>query len=88
MPDSDETLKGHLKGQCQGIRLTSHNAFTALVETEETRIKIEGEKSPFKPLPPTKLDNIFIRVVDLTKEIHTDQTGLISDRSTVTMFAR
>ncbi len=26
MPDSDETAKGHLKGQCQGIRSTKHNA--------------------------------------------------------------
>jgi len=75
MPDSDESLKGHLKGQRQGIRLTKHNAFTALVETEETKIKIERENSPFKPLPPTKLDDIFIHVGDLTEEIHTDQTG-------------
>jgi len=75
MPDSDETAKGHLKGQRQGIGSTKHNAFTALVEQEETRIKIEGESSPYKPLPPTKLDDIFICVVDLTDEIHTDQTG-------------
>jgi hypothetical protein len=75
MPDSDETAKGHLKGQRQGIRSTKHNAFTALVEQEETRIKIEGESSPYKPLPPTKLNDIFMRVVDLTDEIHTDQTG-------------
>ena len=40
MPDSDKTLKGHLKGQRQGIGSTKHNAFTALVKTEETRIKI------------------------------------------------
>jgi len=46
-----------------------------LVEKEETRIKIEGESSPYKPLPPTKLNDIFVRVVDLTNEIHTDQTG-------------
>jgi len=75
MPDSDETLKGHLKGQCQGIRSTKHNAFTALVETEDTRIKIEEENSPFIPLPHTKLDDIFICVADLTEEIHTDQMG-------------
>ena len=77
MPDSDKTAKGHLKGQCKGIRSTKHNAFTALVEQEqeETRIKIEGESSPYKPLPTTKLNDIFIRVVDLTDEIHTDQTG-------------
>ena len=43
MPDSDETAKGHLKGQRQGIRSTKHNDFTALVEQEETRIKIKGE---------------------------------------------
>jgi hypothetical protein len=75
MPDSDKTAKGHLKGQRQGIRSTKHNAFTALVKQEETRTKIEGESSPHKPLLPTKLDDIFIRVVELTKEIHTDQTS-------------
>ena len=75
MPDSDKTAKGHLKGQRQGIRSTKHYVFTALVEREETRIKIEGESSPHKPLPPTKLDDIFIHMVDLTEEIHTDQTG-------------
>ena len=75
MPDSDKMAKGHLKGQRQGIRLTKHNALTALVEQEETRIKIKGESSPYKLLPPTELDDIFIRVVDITDEIHTDQTG-------------
>ena len=69
MPDSDETAKG--------IRSTKHNAFTALVETEETRIKIEGESSPFKPLPATKFNDIFVCMVDLTDEIHTDQTGAV-----------
>jgi hypothetical protein len=75
MPDSDETVKGHLKGQCQGIRSTKHNAFTALVEAAATRLKIEGESSPIKPLPPTKFNDIFVRMVDLTDEIHTNQTG-------------
>ena len=74
MPDSDEMANSHLKGQRQGIRSTKHNAFTALVEQGETRIKIEGESSPYKLLPPTKLNDIFIRVVDLTNEIHTNQT--------------
>ena len=75
MPDSDKTTKGHLKGKRQGIRSTKHNAFTALAETEETRIKIKGESSLLKPLPPTKFTNIFVRIVDLTDEIHTYQTG-------------
>ena len=75
MPDSDKTAKGHLKGQRQGIRSTKHNSFTALVKQEETRIKIEGESSPYKPLPPTKLNDIFMCMVDLTNEIYTNQTG-------------
>jgi hypothetical protein len=38
--------------------------------------KIKGESSPFRPLPPTKLNNIFMRVEDLNEEIHTtNQTG-------------
>jgi hypothetical protein len=75
MPDADKTAKGHLKGQRQGIRSTRQKAVTALIKTEEARIKIEGESSPFKPLPPTTLNGIFVRVEDLTNEIHTDQTG-------------
>ncbi len=81
MPDSDETAKGHLKGQRQGIRLTKNKAFEKLLEDEETRIKIEGESSPFQPLPPTKCNDMFVRVVVLTKEIHTNQTGAIPHTS-------
>jgi hypothetical protein len=75
IPDSDETAKGHLKGQQQGIRSTKNKAFKKLLEDEETRIKIEGESSPFQPLPPTKCNDMFVRVVDLTEEIHTNQNG-------------
>ncbi len=39
------------------------------------RIKIKGESSPFCPLPPTKLNDIFVRVEDLNEEIHINQTG-------------
>jgi hypothetical protein len=75
MPDSDETAKRHLKGQQQGIWSTKNKAFKKLLEDEEMRIKIKGESSPFQPLPPTKCNDMFIRVVDLTEEIHTNQTG-------------
>ena len=75
MPDSDETTKGHLKGQRQGIRSTKQRAFERLLEGEETRIKIEGENSPFHQPLPTKLNDMFVQVTDLTEEIHTDQTG-------------
>jgi hypothetical protein len=71
MPDLDETAEGHLKGQCQGIQSTKHK----LIEVEEARIKIKGDSSPFRPLPPTKLNNIFVHVEDLNKEIHTNQMG-------------
>jgi hypothetical protein len=46
-----------------------------MIEVEEARIKIKGESSPFRPLPPTKLNNIFVHVEDLNEEIHTNQTG-------------
>ena len=75
MPDLDESAKGHLKGQHQGVRSTKQKAFEKMIEVEEARIKIEGESSPFRPLPPTKLNDIFVRVEDLNEEIHTNQTG-------------
>ena len=46
-----------------------------MIEVEEARIKIEGDSSPFRPLPPTKLNDIFVHVEDLNEEIHTNQTG-------------
>jgi hypothetical protein len=75
MPDSNETSKGHLKGQRQGIHSTKNKAFTALIEAAEKRIMIKGEKAQIQPLPPTKLNDMFTTIVDLTEEIHTDQTG-------------
>ncbi len=75
MPDLDEAAKGHLKGQCQGVRLTKQKAFKKMIKVEEARIKIKGESSSFHPLPPTKLNDIFMCMEDLNEEIHTNQTG-------------
>jgi hypothetical protein len=50
-PDSDETIKGHLKGQRQGIRLTKQVALEKIIENKEVRINIEGEGSPFHQIP-------------------------------------
>jgi hypothetical protein len=50
-------------------------AFEKMIEVEEARIKIKGDSSPFHPLPPTKLNDIFVQVEDLNEEIHTNQTG-------------
>ena len=75
-PDSDETIKGHLKGQRQGIRSTKQVALEKILENEEVRIKIEGEGSPFHQIPTiSKTHEAFFRVDDLTDSIHTDQTG-------------
>ncbi len=50
-------------------------AFEKMIKVEEGRVKIKGDSSPFRPLPPTKLNEIFVRVEDLNEEIHTNQTG-------------
>ncbi len=76
MPDSDETAKGHLKGQRQQwFRSTKQKAFEKMIKVEELRIKVKRESSPFHSLPPTKLNDIFVCVEDLNEEIHTNQTG-------------
>ncbi len=46
-----------------------------MIKVEEARIKIKGESSPFHPLPPTRLKNMFVRMEDLNEEIHINQTG-------------
>jgi hypothetical protein len=65
MPDLDETSKGHLKGQRRGIRSMKQKAFEKMNMVEEARIKIKGDSSPFHPLPPAKLNDIFVQVEDL-----------------------
>ncbi len=47
MPDSNETIKGHIKGQRQGIRSTRVNNVTSYDKDEDedtVRIKIKGEE--------------------------------------------
>ena len=53
-PDSDERIKGHLKGQHQGICSTKQVALDKIIENKEVRIKIEGEGPPFHQIPITK----------------------------------
>jgi hypothetical protein len=75
-PDSDKTIKGHLKGQRQGIGSTKQVALEKIIENEEVRIKIEGEGSPFHQIPIiSKTHEAFFRVDDFTNSIQTDQTG-------------
>jgi hypothetical protein len=52
-PNSNKTVKGHLKGQCQGIQFTKQKALEKIIENEIVRIKIKGKKSPFHHIPLT-----------------------------------
>jgi hypothetical protein len=74
-PNSDKTVKGHLKGQQQGIRSTKQKALEKIIENKTVRIKIEGKKSPFHHIPITKTHEAFFRIEDLSDSIHTNQTG-------------
>ena len=71
-PDSDETQKGHMKGQRQGVRSTKQKN---LVESEITaNIKVEPGMT-VTLLPAKRSNDIFVRVEDLAESIHSDQTG-------------
>ncbi len=74
-PDSDKTIKKHLKSQHQGIHSTKQIALEKIIENEQVRIKIEGENSHFHHIPITKTHEAFFRIKDLSDSIHTDQTG-------------
>jgi hypothetical protein len=54
-PDLDKTVKGHLKGQRQGICSTKHKALDFFLENKTVRIKIEGKDSPCHHILITKL---------------------------------
>jgi hypothetical protein len=74
-PDLDKTVKGHLKGQRQGIQSTKQNKLDKIIENKTIRIKIEGKKSPFHHFPLTKTHEAFFRIENLSNLIHTDQMG-------------
>jgi hypothetical protein len=74
-PNLDETVKWHLKGQCQGIQSTKRKALEKIIENKTVRIKIEGENSPFNHIPITKTHKAFFCIEDLTKSIYTNQMG-------------
>jgi hypothetical protein len=74
-PNSDKTVKGHLKGQRQGIRSTKQKALEKIIENKMVRIKIERKKSPFHHIPITKNHETFFCIEDLSDSIHTNQMG-------------
>jgi hypothetical protein len=68
-PDSDETQKGHMKGQRKGVRSTKVKPAT------EIKIEPRTEDSPPKLVAIRKLNDIFVKIYELAETIHTDQTG-------------
>ncbi len=76
-PDLDKTVKGHQKGQCQGIRLTKQKTFEKVIENKTVRIKIAGKNSPFHHIPITKTQKAFFCIEDVSDSIHTNQTGAV-----------
>jgi hypothetical protein len=58
-PDSTETIKGHMKGQCQGILSTKQRALDKIIDNEKVRIKMEGEDSPFNKITITKTHEVY-----------------------------
>jgi hypothetical protein len=68
-PDSEETQKGHMKGQRKGVRSTR------VKPACEIKIKPGTKDPPPKPIRNKKMDDIFVKISKLAEEIHTDQTG-------------
>ena len=63
-PDSDETQKGHMKKQRQGVRSTRTKE-----ESNET------EASNTNNSPPRKLRDVYIKIHNAGETMHSDQTG-------------
>jgi hypothetical protein len=63
-----------MKGQRQGIRSTKKKALENPAESDQT-IKIKLEPGTEIPSPVKHFNDIFVRVENLAKSIHSDQTG-------------
>jgi hypothetical protein len=66
-PDFNNTVRGHLKGQQQGIRSTKQKALNKLVERAATSLHLATLKAPI-----IKHSNIFMCIKDLSDTIHLD----------------
>jgi hypothetical protein len=75
-PDSNETVRGHLKGQQQGIRSTKQKALNKLIEMVATSLQLATLKSSI-----VKHFDIFMCIEDLSDTIHSDQMGRFPYRS-------
>ena len=76
LPDSNETIRGHLKGQQQGIRLTKQKVLNKLFEMAATSLQSATLKAPI-----VKHSDKFMFIEDLSNIIHLDQMGGFPYRS-------
>jgi hypothetical protein len=63
-PDSDETQKGHMKKQRQGVRSTRQ-------KDENTTQEETNLTGP----PPKKMQDVYIKIHNASETMHSDQTG-------------
>lgn len=63
-PDSDETQKGHMKKQRQGVRSTRQ-------KDESTTQEETNLTGP----PPKKMQDVYIKIHNASETMHSDQTG-------------
>jgi hypothetical protein len=66
-PNSNETVRGHLKSQRQGIRSTKQKALNKLIEMAATSLQSATLKAPI-----VKHSDIFMHIEDLSDTIHLD----------------
>ncbi len=69
VPDSDETQKGHMKGQRKGVRSTK------VKPAIEIKIEPGLEDALPKLVAIRKQNDIFVNIYELVETIHTDQMG-------------
>ncbi len=67
-PNSNKTVRGHLKGQQQGIRSTKQKALDKLIEMAATSLHLATLKAPI-----VKHSDIFVCIEDLSNTIHLDR---------------
>ena len=86
-PESEETQKGHMHNQRQGIRSTKQRIHTTMVPTEATATSAREPSASAAdlPLPINKPDlkqhYIFVTSYEPKATIYTDQTGQFPQRS-------
>jgi hypothetical protein len=67
--DSKEMQKGHMKRQRKGVQSTRVKAATTI------KIKPGTEDSPPKLVAIKRMNDIFVKIYQLSETIHTDQTS-------------